>query len=280
MSELVERRTVIAQLRALGVKPSKHRGQNFLINHDVLAQIIAEVEHAAPQAIVEIGPGLGTVTRELAKLRARVIAIEVDHRLAARLQEEFAAVENVMIVEEDFLKLDLARLGPGPFSIVGNIPYRLTSPILAKLVAERERITEALLLTQAEVADKIMHSPGPHGSALGVFINSYAAVEIIQSVPRTAFYPVPQVDSALWRMKFLAQPRFTADTTAFFTVVRTVYGKRRKMLRRALRDIVPADRAAEILVRAGIDPTRRGETLTIPELDRLAHAIVDQLPRE
>ena len=280
MSELVERRTVIAQLRALGVKPSKHRGQNFLINHDVLAQIIAEVEHAAPQAIVEIGPGLGTVTRELAKLRARVIAIEVDHRLAARLQEEFAAVENVMIVEEDFLKLDLARLGPGAFSIVGNIPYRLTSPILAKLVAERERITEALLLTQAEVAEKIMHSPGPRGSALGVFINSYAAVEIIQSVPRTAFYPVPQVDSALWRMKFLAQPRFTADTTAFFTVVRTVYGKRRKMLRRALRDIVPADRAAEILVRAGIDPTRRGETLTIPELDRLAHAIVDQLPRE
>lgn len=273
MSELADRRAVVSRLHELGIRPSKRLGQNFLVDREVLSRIVSEVKRAEPETILEIGPGLGTVTRELAELGARVIGVEVDHRLGAALQEGLAPYKNVEIVEEDFLKLNLASLSEGACYIVGNLPYRITSPILVKLIEERDRISQALLLTQAEVAEKIADSPGVHGSALGVLINSYAAVEIIRSVPRTSFYPVPQVDSILWRMEFLGRPRFTADAHAFFTVVRTVYGKRRKMIRRALRDLVPADKVEEALARAAVDPTRRGETLSIPELDRLTQAI-------
>ena len=277
MSELTDKRTVIARLRALGVEPTKRRGQNFLVNRDVLAQIIAEVNHAAPQVIIEIGPGLGTVTRELARLGAQVIAVEIDHRLAAGLRADLGKYDNVNIVETDFLVFDPTAVGNGPYYVVGNLPYRITSPILTKLVAHRRLITHALLITQAEVADKVTASPGVDGSALGVLATAYAETTVMRRIPRTAFYPVPEVDSVLWRLKFLPQPRFTANEHEFFTVVRTVYGKRRKMLRRALRDIVPPDRAAAALARTGIDPTRRGETLSFAELDRLTHALFDQL---
>ncbi len=273
MSEIIDRHTVISRLRELGLHPSKRRGQNFLVDREALARIVSEVKKARPSIIIEIGPGLGTVTEELAQLQARVIGVEIDHRLASFLQEKLSVYDNVEIIEHDFLKLNVHSLGQGPYFIVGNIPYRITSSILAKLIEERKRISQALLLTQAEVAEKIVNSPGVHGSALGVFINAYATVEIIRNVPRTSFYPVPQVDSVLWRIDLLDHPRFTADEQSFFTLVRTVYGKRRKMLRRVLRDIISPDKIEGVLARAGIDPTRRGETLSIPELDRLARLI-------
>ena len=274
--ELTAKRAIISRLRTLGVTPRKRLGQNFLVDSDVLAQIAAEVEKAAPHEIIEIGAGLGTVTRKLRELAVRVIAVELDHRLAAALEEDFASFRNVEIIEKDFLELDLKKLGKGPYYVVGNLPYRITSPILAKLVQGRERITHALLLTQEEVAQKIMDSPGVHGSALGVFVNAYASLELLHGVPKTSFYPVPQVDSALWRMEFLDRPRFTADKDTFFALVRAIYGKRRKMLRRALRDLIPTNKVDKILNVASISPTRRGETLSIAELDRLAHAIFDQ----
>ena len=276
MSELTDNRTIIARLHALGVEPTKRRGQNFLVDHDVLAQIIAEVRRTAPQAIIEIGPGLGTVTRELARLGVPVVAVEIDHRLAAGLRANLGEYDNVNIVEADFLMFDPTTVESGPYYVVGNLPYHITSPILTRLVAHRRLITHALLITQAEVADKVMASPGVHGSALGVLINAYAETTTIRRIPRTAFYPVPEVDSVLWRLKFLPQPRFTANEHEFFTVVRTVYGKRRKMLRRALRDIAPPNRIVAALARAEIDPTRRGETLSFAELDCLTHALFDR----
>jgi len=272
-SDLTDRWAVAARLRALGVRPSRRLGQNFLVDRGVLTRIVEEVKKSAPPAIIEIGAGLGTVTRELGKFADRVIAVELDHRLGAALRRDLAGLKNVIIVEADFLTLDLAELGRGPYYVVGNLPYRITSSILTKLVRERKMITQALLITQVEVAQKIMDSPGVHGSALGVLVNAYAALEALQVVPRTSFHPVPQVDSMLWRMEFLDRPRFTASEDAFFTLVRAIYGKRRKMLRRALRDLIPPPRVEEVLMRASISPTRRGETLNYPELDRLAHAI-------
>ncbi len=273
MFEITDRDAIISRLRELGVRPRKHLGQNFLVDRGSLARIVSEVRKAKPGIIVEIGPGLGIVTEELAKLKTRLIGVEIDHRLASFLQRNLSAYDNVEILEQDFLKLDLSSLAEGPYYIVGNLPYRITSPILAKLIEDRNQISQALLLTQAEVAEKIINSPGVHGSALGVLINAYTAVEIIRDVPRTSFYPVPKVDSVLWRMEFLDHPRFTANEQTFFTVVRAIYGKRRKMLRRVLRDILPPDKIEGILTHAGIDPTRRGETLSISELDRLTHAI-------
>jgi len=273
VSELTDRRTVVSRLHALGIRPSKRRGQNFLVDRDVLARIVSEVERAEPESVVEIGPGLGTVTRRLAELGVRVIGVEVDHRLVAGLRQEFAGTENVEIVEEDFLRFDFGALGSKKVYVVGNLPYRITSPILARLIEERARISGAVLLTQAEVAEKIAESPGPHGSALGVFVQAYGEVIPLRHVPRTAFYPVPAVDSVLWRLEFLSIPRFTAAPDDFFAIVRAIYGKRRKMLRRVLRDFLPPDRIDPLLQQLGIDPTRRGETLTIPELDRLASAL-------
>ncbi len=273
MSELIGTHAVVSRLREIGVRPSKRLGQNFLVDREVLSRIVSEVERAGPETVLEIGPGLGTVTRELAGLGARVIGVEVDRRLAAGLRREFAGAKNVEIVEGDFLRFDFAALGPGRVYVVGNLPYRITSPILARLIEERGRICGAILLTQAEVAEKIAGSPGPHGSALGVFVQAYGKVELLRRVPRTAFYPVPAVDSVLWRLEFLPAPRFASAPDDFFTLVRAVYGKRRKMLRRVLRDLLPPDRIDPLLEQLGIDPTRRGETLTISELDRLTQAI-------
>lgn len=276
--ELTDKRAVVSRLRTLGVTPRKRRGQNFLVDREVLSRIVSEVRKSGPEVILEIGAGLGTVTQRLARIRTRLIAVEVDHRLAAALKQDLSSFRNVEVIGKDFLGLDLEKLGKGPYYVVGNLPYRITSPIIAKLVQKRKIISQSLLITQEEVAQKIMDSPGVHGSALGVFVNAYASMSLLTRIPKTSFYPVPQVDSALWRMELLDQPRFTVSPDSFLTLVRAIYGKRRKMLRRVLRDLVPAERVEEVLARASISPTRRGETLSFTALDRLAHAIFDQRP--
>ncbi len=270
-NDLISQEEVASLLHTAGVHPSKRLGQNFLVNRAVLDAIIIEVERAAPRKILEIGAGLGTVTRELAGIADHVIAIEVDRRLAKVLERTVGKMENVEVVREDILAYDLRHESKsGPIFVVGNIPYRITAPILKYLVENRESICGALLLTQREVAEKVAASPGRNGSALGVFLQAYADIHVIRRVPRGSFHPVPEVDSTLWRLSFLRQPRFTADKEKFFTVVRTLYGKRRKMIRSALRDLLTVEQVAEILETAGIDPTVRGETISLEEIDRIA----------
>jgi len=190
------------------------------------------------------------------------------------LRESVGDRKNVEIVHRDFLAFDLTSAFPtASVYVVGSIPYRVTAPILNHLVLHRKAITGALLLTQQEVADKIASSPGPQGSALGVLIQAYADVTSICCVPKGSFFPIPKVDSVLWRLTLLNPPRFSAPPEVFFTLVRTLYGKRRKMVRVALRGLLPPDRIAPVLDEARIVPTARGETLTFVELDRLAWVI-------
>jgi len=273
-NDLISKEEVVSLLHAAGVHPSKRLGQNFLVDRAVLDAIIIEVERAAPRKILEIGAGLGTVTQKLAGFADHVIAIEVDRRLAKILEQTVDKMENVEVVREDILAYDLRHTRKrGPIFVVGNIPYRITAPILKYLVENRESICGALLLTQREVAEKVAASPGRNGSALGVFLQAYADIRVIRRVSRGSFHPVPEVDSTLWSLSFLREPRFTADKERFFTVVRTLYGKRRKMIRSALRDLLAVEQVAEILKTAGIDPTVRGETLSLEEIDRIARLI-------
>ncbi|MCD5416278.1 16S rRNA (adenine(1518)-N(6)/adenine(1519)-N(6))-dimethyltransferase RsmA [Candidatus Bipolaricaulota bacterium] len=291
IEDLSSHQAVVSLLRKTGVRPSKRLGQSFLVDRAVLDTILSEAilseaipieasltetnpakaEQATPEEFLEIGAGLGTVTRKLAGIGGHVVAVEIDRRLVQSLKQTLGDLENVEIVRQDILDFDLSkRFAERSVFVVGNIPYRITAPILKHLVAHRNAISGALLLTQREVAEKIAASPGRDGSALGVFLQAYTDICLIRQVAKRSFYPVPAVDSLLWRLSFLPKPRFTADADTFFTVVRALYGKRRKMARSALRDLFPAGQASEALRAAGIDPAARGETLTMEELDHLA----------
>ncbi len=272
--DLTSRETVASLLRSANILPNKSLGQNFLVDRSVLLTIVSEVERDRPDEILEIGAGLGTVTRELAGIAKRVVAVEVDRRLTEILQRTISGLKNVEIVCQDFLEFDFAHgFGDRPVTVVGSIPYRITSPILKHLVDHRRSILEALLLAQSDVVEKITASPGPEGTALGVLVQAYANVSIIRHVGKRCFMPVPNVDSLLWRLSIRARPRFSADPEIFFRVVRTLYGARRKMIRRALRNWLSADQIEKVLEEAGIDPTTRGETLAFEDLDRLALAV-------
>jgi len=280
VEDLTSRKEVASLLRSAGVHPSKRLGQNFLVDRTVLDAILAEVKRAAPREILEIGAGLGTVTCELARIAPRVVAVEVDRRLVQILERTVGNLKSVEIQRQDFLSFNFATTFDDRRTfVVGNIPYRITSPILKRLVEKRESISHALLLTQSKVAKKIAASPGPDGTALGVLVRAYADLSLIRPIAKECFYPVPKVDSILWRLSFLAHPRFAASQEVFFTVVRALYGKRRKMIRHALRDLLPIERIAEVLSTAGIDPTARGEGLTFQQLDRLALAITPSQPQ-
>ncbi len=266
---------IAALLRWQQVRPSKKLGQNFLIDRNVLTAIISLVNVNKSVTVVEIGAGLGTMTEELSRIAETIVAIEIDHRLAHILQMRTTALKNVILWQGDFLAFDFAAHFPGSkVVVVGNIPYRSTAPILSKIIDNRSSITRAILMTQQEVAMKVAASPGPQGSVLGILIQAYAEVELIRSVSRQAFYPVPKVDSMIWQLTFHNDPRLSVDDKFFFAMVRVLYTKRRKMIRRALRDIVPTDEIDLILKEAAIDPTTRGETLSFTELDQLAQQVL------
>jgi 16S rRNA (adenine1518-N6/adenine1519-N6)-dimethyltransferase len=269
-------------LRAHNLRLRKSLGQNFLCNEGKLRQIIEAAQLAPDETVLEIGAGIGTLTQQIAPLVQHLFAVEIDARLIPLLKEHLASYSNVRVVPADFLALDLATLAlEPPVKALGNLPYGATSPILEKLINERQRFRAALLMVQLEVAQKIMALPGSREtSALGVFLNAFANVTFITKISRAAFFPQPEVDSALVRLEFLPQPRLHSREAAFLNVVRAAFNLRRKTLLQALQrspftKLSPAE-AAEALDQAAIDPHRRGETLTIEEFDRLAQTIISQ----
>ena len=271
LADVDSREVVASILRKAGIRPNKQLGQNFLVDRSVVAAIIACVNQLNPQEILEIGSGLGTVTAELSRIARHVVGVEIDSRLANLAKGRLDGLKNVEIECKNILRFDLLRrFGNSKIVVVGNIPYRITAPILRYLVNNRHSVSEAVLLTQEEVVQKIAKSPGKDGSGLGVFVQAYADVEIINYVSKRCFYPVPQVDSVLWKLSFLGEPRFSSSPESFFGVVQTIYGKRRKMIRVALRDVLNAEQITLVLEKAEIDPCIRGESLSFVALDQLA----------
>jgi len=274
--DLTDRATVRRVLAENAVRPSKRLGQSFLVNRHVLQTIVGVVAGADPRHVVEIGPGLGTVTRELGTICSDVVGVEVDRRLAERLRDTLSDVPTVHVVCQDVLEFPLERGEDGErVFVVGNIPYSLTAPILMYLVRYRHAISGAVLLTQKEVAQKVMASPGSKGSALGVSVRAYADTERIALVKRGSFEPIPDVDSMLWTLSFLPRPRFHGSEDGFFSLVRAIYGARRKMLRSVLRELIGSESVVAVLDQARLDERVRGETLTFEELNRLCMAVAE-----
>ena len=262
-----------------GVRPSKHLGQNFLVDEPVTQRLVERIEEQSPEVVVEIGPGLGVFTERVARTVRHLLAVEVDPRLANGLIERTAHLPQVEVRRSDILEVDLATEFNGTHILVfGSLPYRITSPILRYLIDHRTVIQTACIITQAEVATKIAESPGKGGSALGVLVRSYAEVSDPIRISSRCFWPTPKVDSAYWEMTFLPAPRFATDEAPFFQLVRVLYGNRRKMIRRALQDMLPIQDIPAVLDRAGVDGTARGETLSFDELDRLAQATASVSP--
>ncbi len=265
--------TVLRELLARhGVRLRSELGQHFLVDENTLARIVEATEVQGDETAVEVGAGAGTLTCALAPHVRELLAVEVDRRLIPVLEETTAVYPNVRVLQGDFRELALASLG-ARILLVGNLPYGITSDVLVKLIREREAVTRAVFLVQREVGEKLVAPPGPEASRLGVHLRAYFDVEVVRRVPRTVFFPPPEVDSALIRLRRLPQPRITAPEDAFERTLALVFSNRRKTLRRVLLGQLPAAEVDRILAEVGLDPRVRGEALPLETLDRLASSL-------
>jgi 16S rRNA (adenine1518-N6/adenine1519-N6)-dimethyltransferase len=259
------------------IHPRKRLGQSFLEDMNIVRKIVALADPKEDETIVEIGAGLGFMTEEMAKRAGRVIAIEIDSRLATILRERFTARDNVAVVQTDVLKYDFSIPCPGAkIKVVGNIPYHISSPILFRLLDYRSSISSMILMLQKELADRIAAHPGSKDYGIpSVMVARYMKVEYEMTVPPTCFYPVPDVVSSVLRMEVLRQPELP-EGEPFAKIVRAAFSQRRKTLWNNLCHTgLPAKKVDLVFARSGIDRTRRAETLSVEEFSCLTTAWVE-----
>lgn len=263
--------------RLMGIerlRPKKSLSQNFLTDPEALDAILAAAELAPGDRVVEIGPGLGVLTRRLLAAGASVIAVELDVRLAEYLRRELWGVERFELIEADALSLHPRELFPdAPFKVVANIPYHITSPLLHAFL-EGERPPElTVLLVQLEVAERVAAPPGQM-SYLSVFAQNVATAEVVARVPAAAFEPAPAVDSAVLRLRRRAAPIVPVGEgrEPFYRIVQAGFRQRRKQVHNGLTRELPVDREVveSALAACGVDPERRPQTLSVDEWACLA----------
>jgi len=269
-------------LRQYGIVPRKEIGQSFLIDRRVLAKIVAAADLDVTDVVVEIGPGLGTLTEALAQSAGQVIAIEMDERLVKVLHERFSATSNVKIVQGDILQVDLPTLvgAQTKFKVVANLPYYITSAILRRLLESPVKPCIVVVMVQKEVAERIVARPGQM-STLSVSVQFYGKPRLIAKVPAHAFYPRPAVNSAIVRIDvYDALPVQIDDVDSFFAVVHAGFAQRRKQLRNSLSAglHLPITVIVGALRGCGIDEKRRPQTLTVGEWAEVYRALRPFLP--
>jgi 16S rRNA (adenine1518-N6/adenine1519-N6)-dimethyltransferase len=278
--------SVKTTLAARGLRPRKKWGQHFLPDPRILSSIADAAQVTRDDTVLEIGPGLGHLTRILAQRAAHVVAVEVDADLAAKLHADLADASNVVILHGDVLDAEpnewLAQAGLGadtrsapPYKIVANLPYYITSAILRHVLEAKQKPRVIVVTVQREVAQRIVAQP-PEMNLLAVSVQFFAQPRVLRTIAAGAFYPRPQVDSAIVRLDVFAQsPLDTADTARFFAIIRAGFGARRKQLRNALAHGLGLNVSlvVDALVRARIDPARRAETLTLDEWAGLYRAL-------
>ena len=270
-----------------GLRPKKRLGQSFLIDRIVLGKILKGGQLQREDQVLEIGAGVGTLTHALAERCDRVVAIEIDPGLFRILQDVLGARAHVTLVHGDALHLDYRSLlgEERPWKVIANLPYSIVTPLIGRLLSLSHHFSFLLLMVQEEVAERLMASPGTKAyGSLTILAQYYADVRAVVRVPNTAFYPRPQVDSALVRLDIPVTPRVSPEDPAlFFRLVRAAFAHRRKTLKNALSRLewIPLERPEihAVLEEAGIDPRRRGETLSLQEFhvlaDRLLHETKD-----
>ena len=264
-------------LRSAGLEAKKSLGQHFLVDGSYLKEILSAAELTGDDQVIEVGPGLGVLTQALAERAGKVIAVEKDDNLSALLKERLASYDNVAIVNADIMKADMVSLvamfgtGDAPrYKVVANLPYYITSPVLRFFLEARMKPERLVVMVQKEVARQICAQPGDM-SLLSVGIQLYGKPKIVKYVPARAFYPPPDVDSAILKISVLPARRIDVDEKDFFTMVRGGFSAARKQIGNSLAKglALPKEEVLTLLAAAGIDARRRAETLSIEEWGRL-----------
>ncbi|MEK4227891.1 16S rRNA (adenine(1518)-N(6)/adenine(1519)-N(6))-dimethyltransferase RsmA [Solibacillus sp. FSL H8-0538] len=273
-------------LNKYGFAFKKSLGQNFLIDPNILRNIVSHAQLTEGSGAIEVGPGIGALTEHLARIAKKVVSFEIDQRLLPVLEDTLSPYNNVKIVHSDILKADVEKViaeempGIEDIMVVANLPYYVTTPILMKLLNDRLPIRGFVVMMQKEVADRITAKPGTKAyGSLSIAIQYYVTAEIAMVVPKTVFMPQPNVDSAVIRLiKHDAPPVTVIDEDFLFEVTRASFAQRRKTILNNLQTGLQNGKKEKQLVLAaleasGIDPTRRGETLSIQEFGKLADAL-------
>ena len=266
---------VAGLLKRYGLRPHKGLGQNFLQDEVGLEKIVEAADIQREDVVLEIGPGLGSLTRYLAAAAQRVVAVELDQHLLPPLREVLAPYSNVQIVTGDILELPVSQLVHNDaYLVVANIPYYITSAVIRHLLEGSVRPRRIVLTVQKDVAQRICAGPGDM-SILALSVQVYGKPEIVAQIPAGAFYPAPSVDSAVLKVELYPNPLVELEyIDRFFQLVKAGFSQKRKTLRNSLSagmHVSPAQ-AAEWLQQAQIDPQRRAETLSLTEWDHLARS--------
>ena len=278
---LGEPQNTIAVLQKYGFVFQKKYGQNFLIDPHVLDKIVAAAGIGPDDFVVEIGPGIGTLTQYLAYAARSVCAVEIDKNLIPILEDTLSDYDNVEVINNDVLKVDLAALAKEknngrPIKVVANLPYYITTPIIMGLFENHVPVDSITVMVQKEVADRMQTGPGSKDyGALSLAVQYYAKPEIVANVPPNCFIPRPNVGSAVIRLDRYAEPPVqTADEQFMFSVIRASFNQRRKTLVNGLSNApglnVSKEKIKEVLARMELSETVRGETLTLEQFAQLA----------
>ncbi len=273
-------------LNKYGFSFKKSLGQNFLIDPNILRNIVSHANLTEDSGAIEVGPGIGALTEHLARAAKKVVSFEIDQRLLPVLEDTLSPYDNVKIVHSDILKADVEKVikeemtGIEDIMVVANLPYYVTTPILLKLLNDRLPIRGFVVMMQKEVADRITAKPGTkeYGS-LSIAIQYYVSAEVAMVVPKTVFMPQPNVDSAVIRLiKHDEPPVKVIDEDFLFEVTRASFAQRRKTILNNLQSGLPDGKEKKQLIldalaTADIEPIRRGETLSIQEFGMLADAL-------
>ena len=258
------------------IKMSKKLGQNFLIKRGIVDEIVHAAELTPGEPVLEVGPGIGTLTQGLAQSGADVTAIELDRRLLEVLDTTLASYDNVRIVHGDVLKLDVPTImNHKPFKVVANLPYYITTPIIMSLLESKLPIERLVVMVQNEVALRMVAKPGTKDyGALSVAVQYYTEPDIVLDVPPKSFLPAPAVTSSVIRCVLRDKPPVDViDEKLFFRVVKAGFAQRRKTFANTMKTTgLSKDRIEELLAKANIDGQRRGETFTLQEFADVANA--------
>lgn len=274
-------------LKKYGFSFKKSLGQNFLIDPNVLHNIVSHADLTKESAAIEIGPGIGALTEHLARKAGHVVAFEIDQRLLPVLEDTLSPYDNVDIIHSDVLKVNVSEMmkeklaGYSDVMVVANLPYYVTTPILIKLLMEKLPIRGMIVMMQKEVADRITAKPSTKAyGSLSIAIQYYMKAEIAMTVPKSVFIPQPNVDSAVIKLtRYDTPPVSVLDEDFLFFVSRSSFAQRRKTIINNLQSQLPHGKEKKELIlaalaEANIDPTRRGETLSIQEFGKLANLLL------
>ncbi len=252
----------------LGLLPEKSKGQNFLVNAKIIREIIYSADLTSMDTVLEIGPGLGSLTQQLVKRASRVVAVELDKKLVVYLNSRFKDVKNLTLVNDDILHWLKQATSPWlkqTYKIIANLPYQITAVLLRQLLTSSKQPKLMILMLQAEVAERICAQPGQM-SVLAVMVQYYSQVKIVLSVKKENFWPVPQVDSAVVKFKpKQARPLTTDLEEKFFKLVKIGFSSRRKMLKNNLMNVYQQKMVAEALKRIGLNLKVRAQELTLTD---------------